>query len=359
MPPLWKSNPYTSQEKTKITLTFISIGLRDHHDLSLRALQTAKQMDILYAEIYTMKLDTTLEQLSETIGKYVNPLTRGDLEENVKGLIEKAKHNKVGLLVGGDALMATTHVSLLVAARKQGINTRIIHGSSIMTAVAETGLSLYKFGRIVTIPFSDRGPVDTVLRTLNENIEYGLHTLMLLDLDILEGKFLDINQAIRRLEQTETFDMNTLIVGLARLGYDDSIIKADKAENLKNWNFGKAPHAIVVPGKLHFYEEEALKLIASCPQEALKKREVHGELDKLINKYTSGCRRVIEELNLGILPRNITEGKVKEMLDHAERYLDDAEYYRGEKKVVALASVSYAEGILDALNLLGLVKFEW
>jgi FAD synthetase len=53
------------------------------------------------------------------------------------------------------------------------------------------------------------------------------------------------------------------------------------------------------------------------------------------------------------------EVEVKEMLDHAERYLDDAEYYWGEKKEVALASVSYAEGILDALNLLGLVKFEW
>jgi FAD synthetase len=55
----------------------------------------------------------------------------------------------------------------------------------------------------------------------------------------------------------------------------------------------------------------------------------------------------------------ITEEQVKEMLEHTERYLDDAEYYRGEQKAVALTSVAYAEGILDALKLLGLVEFEW
>jgi len=41
------------------------------------------------------------------------------------------------------------------------------------------------------------------------------------------------------------------------------------------------------------------------------------------------------------------------------RYLEDAEHYAEERRATALASVSYAEGILDALRLLGLVEFEW
>ena len=55
----------------------------------------------------------------------------------------------------------------------------------------------------------------------------------------------------------------------------------------------------------------------------------------------------------------MTDEEVKTLIDHAVRYLKDAEYYAQERKATALASVSYAEGILDALRLLGLVDFEW
>jgi len=54
-----------------------------------------------------------------------------------------------------------------------------------------------------------------------------------------------------------------------------------------------------------------------------------------------------------------TEDEVRKMMEHATNYLNDAEYYRTENPPVALASVSYAEGILDALKLMGLVDFEW
>ncbi len=76
----------------------------------------------------------------------------------------RRRREEVGVLIGGDCLSATTHVSLLLEATEQGVETRIIHGSSIFSAVAETGLSLYKFGRTVTMPFPEKGPADTVLR---------------------------------------------------------------------------------------------------------------------------------------------------------------------------------------------------
>jgi diphthine synthase len=345
-----------------VTLTLISIGLTDHTDLSQRALQAAHDCDTLYAELYTMILDTDTRRLSETIGKPVKGLPRGRLEEDSSTLIEEAQHRNIGVLVGGDALTATTHISLLLEAAKSGVKTRVVHGSSILTAVAEAGLSPYKFGRTVTLPLPEKAPPDTILSTLRENREHGLHTLVLLDLDTVNREAHTINRAIGILldaHQPESYNEDTLTVGVARLGWEDQEIKADSAKNLTGHLFGDPPHALIVPGRLHFHEKEALRTLAGCPDEALEGHRPVGELDRLIDKYSEGCRRVIRELDPKDLPRSVTLEDVKALTGHAANYLDDGEYYQSERKATALASVSYAEGILDALRLLGLVEFEW
>ncbi len=345
-----------------MTLTLISIGLTDEDDLSQRALKEARRCDALYAELYTMILDTDTQHLSEAIGRPVEELPRGRLEENSSTLIEEAQNTDIGVLVGGDALTATTHVSLLLEAATSGVKTRVVHGSSILTAVAETGLSPYKFGRTVTLPFPEKAPPDTVLSTLRENREHGLHTLILLDLDTVNREAHTINKAIKILldaDQPETYNGDTLTVGVARLGWKDQEIKADSAKNLAGHDFGDPPHALIVPGRLHFHETEALKTLAGCPDEALERHKPVGELERLIEKYSESCRRVIRDLDPKDLPRAVTLQDVKALTGHAANYLDDGEYYQTERKATALASVSYAEGILDALRLLGLVEFEW
>jgi hypothetical protein len=264
--------------------------------------------------------------------------------------------------VGGDCLSATTHISLLLDARRRGIQTNIIHGSSILTAVAETGLSLYKFGRTVTLPLPEKAPVDTVLNVLEENKEHGLHTLILLDLDTETGSYLTINRAISLLlenEGTEVFNTGTLAVGAARLGWEKSLIKAGRVVDLMEYNFGDAPHALIVPGYLHFLEVQALRIIAGCPQEVLEGRRTEGEIERLVKKYAGSCRKALNGLRVPGLPKKITEEETKTLIEHADRYLKDAEYYTQERKAAALASVSYAEGVLDALRLLSLVEFEW
>ena len=345
-----------------MTLTLISIGLTDHTDMSQRALQAARGCDTLYAELYTMILDTDAQNLSEAIGKPVKELPRGRLEEDSTKIIEEARDANVGVLVGGDALTATTHISLLLEAARSGVRTRVVHGSSILTAVAETGLSPYKFGRTVTLPLPEKAPPDTVLSTLKENREHGLHTLILHDLDTVNRKAHAVGRAIQLLleaDQPETFSEDTLTVGVARLGWDSQEIRADSAGNLARFDLGDPPQALIVPGRLHFHEKEALKTIASCPDKVLEEHKPVGELDTLIEKYSAGCRRVIEELKNKDLPRTVTIQDVKALTEHAANYLDDGEYYQAERKATALASVSYAEGILDALRLLGLVEFEW
>ena len=340
-------------------ITLISIGLNSHQDLSLRAIQAAREADKLYTENYTMKLDTTTQELEETIGKPITPLQRNGLEEQADQLLKEAKTQNIAILVGGDALSATTHISLLLDAHDDNIETQVIHGSSIFTAITDTGLSLYKYGKTVTIPLPEKGPADTAIRTIKENTENGLHTLLLLDLNIAENKYLTIPQAIKRLTDTGDFNPETLLIGVARLGSRFQTIKADTAANLTRYDFGEPPHALIAPGKLHFIEENALETLAGCPRKTIQNHNPVGETDRLITKYSTGCRRVLDTLKTRNLPASITAEQVQELLRHTENYLEDAEYYRTDKKAVALTSVAYAEGILDALKLLGIAEFEW
>jgi diphthine synthase len=345
-----------------MTLTLISIGLADEKDLSLRAIEEARSCDTLYAELYTTVLDTDIHRLSALIGKPITLLSRKGLEEASDSLIDEAEKRKVGILVGGDALSATTHAYLILEARKRGIPSKVVHGSSALTAVAETGLSLYKFGRTVTLPLPEKGPPDTVLRTIAENREHGLHTLILLDIDTEANRHLTIGQAITLLleaEKPETYNDDTLVVGIARLGWEDSLMKAGKAADILKQDFGDPPQSLIVPGRLHFLEAEALKVLGGCPENLLKSHKPQGELERLIEKYGTACRRALDEMEVSLLPRMMTDEEVKTLIDHAVRYLKDAEYYAAERKATALTSVSYAEGILDALRLLGLVDFEW
>ena len=51
---------------------------------------------------------------------------------------------------------------------------------------------------------------------------------------------------------------------------------------------------------------------------------------------------------------------VKKVVESAKAYLEDAKYYKGKNRFeVSLASVAYCEGLLDALRMLGVLRFEW
>ena len=349
-------------------LTLISIGLSDEKDLSLRALEEARTCDLLYAELYTTVLNTGVEKLSHLIGKPVTPVRRSDLEEGAERVLEEAEGRRVGVLVGGNCLAATTHITLLLEARKRGIETKVIHGPSILTAVAETGLSLYHFGKTVTIPLPQgEAPPITPYRVLGENLERGLHTLLLLDLDVERGRYLTVNEAMRLLLEVEAeeckgvFTEETLAVGAARLGSESATIRGGRIRNLLDLDFGPPPYILIVPGNLHFVEEEALKLLTACSDEDLEGRGGYAEeLVGRTEKYIRSSKKVFGELRLLPPPRAIDEVRVREILGYAEMYLRDAKYYLEEgRSASALASVCYCEGILDALRMLKLIDFEW
>lgn len=83
-------------------------------------------------------------------------------------------------------------------------------------------------------------------------------------------------------------------------------------------------------------------------------------VEKLVSKYIASAERVFCEMEVTENTLSLESGDVKKVLDFARAYLEDAKYYRdGKKFEVSLASIAYCEGLLDALKLLGAVKFEW
>jgi FAD synthetase len=83
-------------------------------------------------------------------------------------------------------------------------------------------------------------------------------------------------------------------------------------------------------------------------------------LEKLVSKYIASAEQVFQEVKMTERPTNLSTTDTKAVLDFAKAYLDDAKYYRNEKRLeVSLASVAYCEGVLDALRLLGVVNFKW
>ena len=83
-------------------------------------------------------------------------------------------------------------------------------------------------------------------------------------------------------------------------------------------------------------------------------------LKELTFKYIRNSEKVLAEIKLATDVVVIDEDKIKGIIESARQYLNDAKYYEKENKLeTSLVSVSYCEGLLDALRLLGVVEFTW
>ncbi len=257
-------------------IVFIGLGLDNEKGITLRGLEELKTADFAFAETYTSVLsDSLLKNLEKMSGTTVNVVTRNDIENrNGKIMFEAAQKGKVAFLVPGDPLIATTHIALRIEAEKLGIRTRVVHGSSILSAaIGLSGLHNYKFGKSVTIPFPDPKPSRTPYEVINQNKRLGLHTLCLLDLKAEEKRSMTISEALSilmTLEKNEGKRLltgRTLAVGIARAGSSNASVRAGFVSKIAKTEFGEPPHSLIFPGELHFMEAEALIFLAGAPDE--------------------------------------------------------------------------------------------
>ena len=83
-------------------------------------------------------------------------------------------------------------------------------------------------------------------------------------------------------------------------------------------------------------------------------------LEELVTEYVRKTETVFSEIRIRETPKVLEENRVRLVVESARRYLDDSRFYREEGRLeTSLASVSYCEGLLDALRLLGVVEFSW
>ena len=249
-----------------MTLYFIGIGLNDEKDITLKGLEAVKMCDHVYLESYTSKLQCSVSDLEKLYGKKIILADRALVEKRAYEILEDAKDKNVAFLVIGDIFGATTHTDLMLRAKEKGIECEFIHNASIINAIGVVGLELYKFGKTTSIPFGTESfKPETAYDVIKENQSHGLHTLILLDLKPLENRFMTVNDGVKTLLDIENkrdekiFTEDKKILGCARIGGNHKI-KYCYAKDLLEEDFGPALHCIIVPGKLHFIEEEALKL---------------------------------------------------------------------------------------------------
>ncbi|KXA88814.1 hypothetical protein AKJ57_06280 [candidate division MSBL1 archaeon SCGC-AAA259A05] len=254
-------------------LAFVGLGL-SRGGITLQGLEEVRSADKVYAELYTSLIpDFDLEELEKKVGQPIEVLKREDVEGKPDEILKRAKDEKIAFLVPGDPMVATTHLDLRLRAKEAGVETKIVHGPSIETAAPGlTGLQSYKFGRTATLPLPQK-PSETPYEIIEENGKLGFHTLLLLDIEADEERYLTADRAIEHLLaledelDREVFTGETLCVVVARAGSETPLVKAHRARELKEMDFGPPPHAVIVPGKLHFLEAEALERFAGAPEE--------------------------------------------------------------------------------------------
>lgn len=255
-------------------LVFVGLGLWSEKDITLAGAEAARACDRVFAEFYTSMLGVPKEKIEGIIGRNIEVLSREEVEDG-ENILNEAMDKRVCLLTGGDPMTATTHIDLRLRAIERGIATRIVHGISIITAASGLlGLQSYKFGRATTLAFPEGDYFPTSPYTIvKENMEMGLHTLVLLDVG---NKFMTANEGIELLLKMEEMERKgiigkkTLMAVIARASSPSPVVRAGYPGELLDIDFGPPLHCMVVPGKLHFMEAKALVMLANAPREIME-----------------------------------------------------------------------------------------
>jgi len=232
-------------------LYIIGIGLNPQ-GISKEGMLALDGCSKVFLEGYTVDFPYDVEDLH--LGKKkIEVIGRKDVEDNF--LIKEAKSKKVALLVYGSPLFATTHMTLIRDAEEQGTRTKVIYGASIFDALAGTGLQLYKFGKITSMPMWKKNyEPDSFIDVVKDNTSIKAHSLILCDIGM------GFKRAIEQLEisvKNKDVKLDKIVV-CSNMGTEDEVIYYDTIENLKKERI-RVPFCIIIPGDMHFLEKEAIE----------------------------------------------------------------------------------------------------
>ena len=218
--------------------------------------------DSIYFETYTSPIDDLLQEFNFNFVEVSR-----EFVEDGKKILNDAETKNIMLLCYGDPMIATTHMELRNRAIDRGIETKIFHNSSIITAIpGETGLHSYKFGRTVTeTRFSDPSSL-YVYYSIHGNLVNKLHTIILLEYDKQSNFFIKPNDALQNILAREAEQKkcvctkDTFVIICSRMGLQNPRIYGGKVTDVIKQDFGNPPHCIILVSELHFTEIESLSM---------------------------------------------------------------------------------------------------
>ena len=335
-------------------LWFIGLGISGFKSIPNEALDVLSKADIVYLEQFTSPISKSdLTKIKKSTKGEFKPAKRW-LVEDGKEILENSKKKKVVLLSYGDPYIATTHIELRARAIEEKIKTHSIHAASSLTSmIGECGLHFYKVGRIATV--MSEMELTTPYYVIYKNIIEGNHTVLLLEYNQDKDFFLDPNDALKGLLETEkgqirnVISTSTYVIVASRIGFKDQTIISGKISSLKKIDFGKPPHTIIIPGRMHFTESDALKVFGECIDEPADNSDKVKKISKqMMEKYVPMVRDALEEIE----PLYKGQKEFQIILENAELYIQDAEKFLEDgQDEVAILSIGYADGLVDALRL--------
>ena len=333
--------------------------------MSMKGRAILETCNLIYIERFTGYLsESELRELRlhcKHDDNVVNVVGRLFVEDG-RDILEQASNNEVAIIVYGDPLIATTYIELFLRATKRSIKVEVIHSASGITSlIGESGLQIYKFGRTSTLMSEPQSAI-SVYNTLFDNLLLGNHTLILTEYnetkDNISPFFLDPNDAMKMLldvekdQRSQAFTEETYVIVASRIGRADKKIISGQTRSLLETNYGTGPHSLIVPGRLHFVEKEAISSITSILNEPTENSSRVTRIStRMIEKYVPSVKKTINELRKR-LRTDLTQCKgTNTVLDNAEYYVQDAEKFLNQgKNELAVLSVGYAEGLIDAIS---------
>ncbi len=343
-------------------LSFVGLGL-GARGITLEGVTELKFADIVYLEYYTTPHEPQLlKELQSATGKRPIVVDREFVEDGAR-ILSDAKGKKVALAVLGDPMIATTHNELRARAIRGGVETRVVHSATILSAAASaSGLHSYKLSRTVTITLESVNKLTQTYHLLHKNLLEGAHTLLLLEYDVQSGEGVTPPDAMAGLFLAEgnfkrgVVNNQTFAIVLSRVGREDSALAAGSFADLSKRGFGEPPHCMIIPGKLHFTEVEAISAVFSIEESKVRSNSdgVLRTAQTLVPKYVLKTRRALDSVKGEVGPQ------YEHVLENAELYMKDAENFlaKGEDEM-AMLSIGYAEGLLDSLAFAGVVRIDW
>ena len=336
-------------------LWFVGLGISGTRSIPIEVVKIIQEADFVYLEAFTSPIS---KQHEDEIKNMVNgsfKIAKRWLVEDGQEILKTSKSSTAVLLSYGDPYVATTHIELRTRAKLENIETNTIHSASAITSmVGEAGLQFYKVGRMVTI-MNEKKSTITPYTAIFKNLTQGLHSIILLEYNHDENYFLDPKDAISNLLDVEkeqkrnVLNNDTFAIIASRIGFETQKIISGKFSNLLKVDFGEPPHSIIITGKLHFTESDAINVLTEClDKPSDNSTRIKSTSVQMIEKYVPMVRKALEEIR----PLYNDTKEFQEVFENAKLYINDAENFLEQgKDENAVLSIGYADGLVDALRI--------